>query len=491
MDRVLGGTSLVFAAAAILIGWGPEPGITTWSAQLVFELIFAGLSWRLSCRLAQPPAARALWRAAAVAGVLFGVASVLRAVDVVVDPGDGTMHETVPYALITLATAVLLVFSVWLPWELSGRERVRLWLDMATVLVAAAVVTWIVMMIGQSGADTSAQLAWTIVGAVTLILSAFALVRLLFTRTPPYSVATGVTLSLAIALFGVEHALNAQFQATSDVRGTLVARMVPALLLAVAPRFEERRAPAVTAGAAPPNRRVITRLPFVAVAVTQVVLVVELAITGLTDRTWGAVGGAVVVTTLVMVRQTLVLVDNESLVRRLDHTVDMLARQERQLRYAVNHDHLTGLANRASFDAHADRLAADAGRGRAVLMLDLNEFKTVNDTLGHHAGDELLKVTANRLRRSVRPVDTVVRLGGDEFSVLLVDALRDDAVAAAHRVIGAVREPVTIGGHTLRPSASVGIAASASRPYEALLRDADKAMYEAKRRHSGFYVHPR
>jgi diguanylate cyclase (GGDEF)-like protein len=125
-----------------------------------------------------------------------------------------------------------------------------------------------------------------------------------------------------------------------------------------------------------------------------------------------------------------------------------------------------------------------------VLLLDLNEFKMVNDTYGHHAGDDLLKLTATRLRRSVRPGDTVARLGGDEFSVLLADATADDAVAAAHRILGSLAKPVRVHGETLRPSASVGIAASGTKPFEALLRDADEAMYEAKRRNSGFHVHP-
>jgi len=133
---------------------------------------------------------------------------------------------------------------------------------------------------------------------------------------------------------------------------------------------------------------------------------------------------------------------------------------------------------------------SDPGRGRAVLLLDLNDFKLVNDTFGHHAGDDLLKTAATRLRRGVRPGDIVARLGGDEFSVLLADTSMDDALRTARRIVAALATPVGVHGRTLRPTASVGVAASRSKPFEALLRDADEAMYEAKRRHSGIYVHP-
>jgi diguanylate cyclase (GGDEF)-like protein len=295
-----------------------------------------------------------------------------------------------------------------------------------------------------------------------------------------------VTLTLAIVLFGLGHVLNPELQAVPDLRAVLVVRMVPALLLVAGARFEQLRHPAPPAR----DRRVGAGLPFVAVSATQILLIVELATGGLTDRAWGALAGTVIVTGLVMIRQHLVFLENARLVHGLDQTVAALGRQEDRLRHAARHDHLTGLPNRAAFDEWAKHPGALDGQGRAVLLLDLNEFKMVNDTYGHHAGDDLLKVIANRLQRCVRPKDLVARLGGDEFSVLLANASAADAVAAAHRIMGEVAKRARIAGRTLRPSASIGIAASRDKPFETLLRDADEAMYEAKRRNSGFHLHP-
>ncbi|GAA1896433.1 GGDEF domain-containing protein [Asanoa iriomotensis] len=488
MDRVLGGALLVFAVAAVLIGWAPAPGVTAWMAQAAFLAGFTALSWQLAQRRGQGARRRRFWEIAGVAGLILTAGAVLRAVQSVGDPAAANAVRTVPTILLTVGSGALLAAMLARPWRLPRARRARLLFDMAIVLVGAAVGVWVVTMAGRSGAERPREVGWAIVGAVTLLVAACALVRMVLTHSAPVRVLAGVTLSLAIALFGVDRVLNAEIVAAPDVRATLVARMVPALVLLAGARFEQLRRP--PAAVPPRARRSGARVAFVAVGITQVVLVVELAARGLHIITWGALAGSVVVTALVLVRQYVVLADNERLVRRLDETVAAMARQEERLRYAASHDHLTGLPNRARFDAEATRLGATAEHGRAVLLLDLDEFKTVNDTLGHHAGDDLLKVTAERLRHCVRQADTVARLGGDEFSVLLPDASTQDAVAMAHRILGAVRADVRIHGRTLRPSASIGIAASDTRSFEALLRAADEAMYEAKRRNSGFALAP-
>jgi diguanylate cyclase (GGDEF)-like protein len=156
--------------------------------------------------------------------------------------------------------------------------------------------------------------------------------------------------------------------------------------------------------------------------------------------------------------------------------------------HAAQHDTLTGLPNRALLAAEADRMlaVAKAGGGRcAVIMLDLDGFKNVNDTLGHAAGDRLLVEIGTRLGQSVRVSDCVARLGGDEFVVLL-DRLESDVDAGrlAATLVERVSVPVTIDGLRLAVEASAGVALFPEHgsTVEALLRCADVAMYDAKRR---------
>ena len=170
-------------------------------------------------------------------------------------------------------------------------------------------------------------------------------------------------------------------------------------------------------------------------------------------------------------------------------------RSEDQLRHHAFHDPLTGLPNRALF---MDRLGHALARARrnphhrfAIVLLDLDRFKLVNDSLGHVAGDELLVSVGQRLESCLRPGDTVARLGGDEFMVLLEDVRdADDARSVAERVQRALALPLPLGGHDVIASASIGIAVgdgSITEPHE-LLRDADTAMYEAKSRGGGQLV---
>ena len=160
---------------------------------------------------------------------------------------------------------------------------------------------------------------------------------------------------------------------------------------------------------------------------------------------------------------------------------------EDQLRHQAFHDPLTGLSNRALFAdrvEHAlDRVRRDDSPTPAVAFIDLDDFKLVNDSLGHGVGDQLLRVVADRLRSCLRSGDTPARLGGDEFAILLEDA-PDIAsiVEVAERVLDALDAPVLIEGHEVFARASIGIATrhDASTTFDELLRNADLAMYTAK-----------
>ena len=167
---------------------------------------------------------------------------------------------------------------------------------------------------------------------------------------------------------------------------------------------------------------------------------------------------------------------------------------EDELRQRAEFDTLTGLPNRALF---SDRItgamarAARSGHGLALLFIDVDHFKTVNDTHGHAAGDEVLRVVAQRLRGAVRDADTVARLAGDEFTLILEGlAAQDEARAVAAKVVAVLRPPLMFEGTSISVSVSVGVAflSDTDREPADLLRRADDALYEAKHRGRNGYV---
>ncbi|HEY7626968.1 MAG TPA: EAL domain-containing protein, partial [Ilumatobacteraceae bacterium] len=168
------------------------------------------------------------------------------------------------------------------------------------------------------------------------------------------------------------------------------------------------------------------------------------------------------------------------------HDVTARKHAEEELLHNALHDSLTGLANRALFRnrvEHALTRRARSGLDPAVIYLDLDGFKNVNDSLGHEAGDKLLREVASRLEAVVRSGDTVARLGGDEFGVLIEESLNVELEAEeiANRTLEALTAPVTLGEAQVTVSASLGIAhADRDSTASSLLRDADVAMYEAK-----------
>ena len=172
--------------------------------------------------------------------------------------------------------------------------------------------------------------------------------------------------------------------------------------------------------------------------------------------------------------------------RRLGEQARLLGESESRFRHIALHDALTGLATRLLLD---DRLtsAVEAAKrhqtGLALLMIDLDNFKKINDTFGHHCGDEVLRVTADRLVQAVRKTDTVARMGGDEFVVLLPDLEDPSQVEGiAAKIVKSLAEPVMFAERVVSVSVSVGVCTSAvgGLDDEALLKSADDALYRAK-----------
>lgn len=165
---------------------------------------------------------------------------------------------------------------------------------------------------------------------------------------------------------------------------------------------------------------------------------------------------------------------------------------EQQLEYLATHDELTGLANRALLLDRLNQAMHYADRSQrpiAVLLLDLDRFKIVNDSLGHAAGDRLLCCVAKRIQKEVRETDTVARLGGDEFVVLLTDlADEDDVGRIANKILLALCDPIQLDGHQISLTGSLGVSLYPADGDEAegLIRNSDLAMYRAKHEQSRF-----
>ncbi len=172
--------------------------------------------------------------------------------------------------------------------------------------------------------------------------------------------------------------------------------------------------------------------------------------------------------------------------RELDAKNLELEAQKQQMNFIAYHDTLTGLPNRGSFREkleHAIGIAKRNERSIAILFVDLDRFKIVNDTLGHHIGDEMLKELAVRIRRTLRDTDTLSRIGGDEFTVLIETLRHPDEVAfVAEHILEVIQQPVHIGSYELGTTASIGIALYPEDGSDAnsLIKNADSAMYLAK-----------
>ncbi len=199
----------------------------------------------------------------------------------------------------------------------------------------------------------------------------------------------------------------------------------------------------------------------------------------------------------VILQVALVKDDNGEPLHLVGQIIDITQRKaaEEQLRHNVFHDALTNLPNRALFLDHVQRAIGHTERQShyafAVLFLDLDRFKVINDSLGHAAGDELLKIIGQRLAANIRPGDTVARFGGDEFAVLL-DGMQqiDQAQLVAEQILHSLSNPVQIAEHDIALTASIGITLSSSHRQKAeeYVRDADTAMYRAKEQGGNRFV---
>jgi diguanylate cyclase (GGDEF)-like protein len=364
--------------------------------------------------------------------------------------------------------------------RLGGGDRAGL-IDAAILTTAAGMLTWVYIMVpALLGAElTPLELAISAaypLADILLIGVATGLMTTPGARTPAFGMVVASLLILLVA---------DQIYQFQTLEGTYVAGGPIDTLYLVSYA-------AIAIGALHPSMRALTephpvpvtwlgpvRLLFLAAAmVTGPVLVVALDTT--VDPQLVVIGACTAILSL------LVLVRLAGLVGVLERDVAQRRVLEERLSHQANTDPLTGLANRRLFlreVASALEPRLDGDRGMALLFLDLDAFKKVNDELGHAVGDAILHAVADRIRECLRGVDLAARLGGDEFGVLLREiGDEDQSDAVADRILAALAEPLTIGGDKVIPAASIGIATCTPGHLTAdeLLNLADSAMYRAK-----------
>lgn len=376
------------------------------------------------------------------------------------------------YLLFPVAACTALVMF---PVGYAGQSQVRALFDGVIVAGSLFVLSWTagldeVFAAGaESGFGFAVSIAYPLTDLVMLTIAVLVLVRARVGQRASFTLLTA-----GVAAIAVSDSVFVYLAAAGDYTSghPIDIGYAAGLLLLAAAAQVAWSAPMPDLRPAQMPSRMALWLPYIPLPIA---VVVGTAYTVDGVRNLPVFATLVLLIATVLIRQFIVLAENRRLLVKVAHQA---------LR-----DPLTGLANRALFQdrlAHAAASQLRDGREVAVLSLDLDDFKLVNDSLGHSAGDALLKTVAERILGCVRVGDTVARLGGDEFAVLIEDG-PESPLLVANRIREAFEAPFLIDGHSwaMQPSVGVAIGTSPTEGADALLKNADLAMYAAKRDQAG------
>ncbi|MBG0566133.1 EAL domain-containing protein [Actinoplanes sp. NEAU-A11] len=471
--RYVAATAVVALLGVLWYAWWTATGAGPLALCYVFMPVgcaMSALAVSALCRSGRlGPVARRFWRWLGVGSLcLTGGYSLLAAAAFAASSGFPPMP--LAGALLVCAGVLAAIYAVVrVPLGvISPSERVRQWLDRGIAFLGCTAVLWHFGLAPLIWSPDPWSPSFTVMILLAFLLAAGGITKVSYLGAGPVD-RVAVRLVAATGLCAAAVAVLA-------VRGSheTAILLAQAVILPAAPLLLTLAVRCQWNSTGRPSRQANTWLPYLAVAAVDVPVIDVLSHPAGKEASIVALS-AVVVTGLVLVRQYVVLRENTRLLR------EKRASEER-LRFEATHDALTGLANRALF---RDWLAVTLRSGDAtVLLVDLDDFKTVNDSLGHDVGDELLVAFAETLRAAVGDDGRVVRLGGDEFAVLTTGP---GGEALAGRIMAAFRDPIS--AHRLLVRASVGIAsAPAGTAVSSLLRDADVAMYTAKQRGKANWV---
>jgi diguanylate cyclase (GGDEF)-like protein len=465
----------VWCVAYLTVGAGPE------TIAYAFVPIGGALATASVHRISRrdfglDPVARRFWRNVMLAIGVITIGYAWLAVDMFAHASEVRTRSTPLPAAACVAAGFLLAI-----WALArvpvvaagGAERWRMVLDRMIAFLGCSAALWYVGVAPM----LSARQPWS---RQAILLVGLAFLLAVGAATKVSYIAGGPVDRVAMRLIAASGGVTAGLVAVLAVRfGYIASVPAQAIVMPLAPVLFALGAAAqehAHRGLRRDTARVGVLLPYLAMLAVDVPLIAVAFGAPLRWPVQVVLVAAVTVTGLVTVRQFIAHRENA----RLLHNTRI---QEERLRYEVTHDGLTGLANRALF---RDRLAAALATTAtaSVLLVDLDDFKTVNDLLGHGVGDRLLVSVARLLRAEVGETGLPVRVGGDEFAVLLADA---DPEALAERLLAALTRPIS--EHRLLVQASIGIAvAPPGSTVDSVLLDADVAMYTAKQRGKARFV---
>jgi diguanylate cyclase len=501
-DRLLLGLVAIVGVMTVLFAAARVQVVAAWVAIAAIHVALVGVARATSAMPGLAPHLRRFWRAVALGGAIYLLGDLSQIVVAAHDPSADTAATGGPVQLIALSagSALLMLTLLTVPLGFtSRRERSRFWMDLATVMVAAAVVGWYLVVPDNPGAvlDNAGPV---LAGPVILLLCVFVVAKLVMSGTAPFTRACGLIGAGGAVLKSSADALVRDGVTDGRLHWYLTLAVASHALLAIALRVNQLQLAGRPGILTPQRRKPYSLMPYGAIAVTYALLTVAVARHDAATVPI-ALAGAAISTLLVVLRQLTAFRDNARLLDELDSKVrelhvtqaglrDSLAERDAlaaRLHHHAFHDGLTGLPNRSLYAERLDAALA-AGEPAVVMLIDLDDFKEVNDAWGHAAGDALLREVAQRLQACVRDTDTVARIGGDEFAVLLL--ADPDPLDIAARMVAAVEAPVPVDGGSARVGASVGIAIATSLTHDgdSLLREADHAMYAVKRDGKGSYA---
>jgi diguanylate cyclase len=503
-DRVLVGTAVATGALCLWLATDLGPPsvreLAFWLSLATGEVGMAICAWQVVRTLSAGDPARRFWAVFGISLLIVGIVTVGQTVASLLGLADVAALRGTPVFTAAADLSGLAMIVVMLTYPLgvtSPRDRLCLYLDIATVMAAATAASlYIAIPVGIATLNPTA-----LVISGTLLVAVFTVAKLLLGGTSPFTLWAGVLGAGGTGIAGVEQGLEPMLDAGEN-HWLYGLRILSCALVFAGARVqllhnERPHRPR------PRRRRRYSALPYLAMLMVYTLLVGALASRGLDPSTWAVLAGAIGSTALVVARQLVSFADNADLLTQLDAHVERLKRSQDSLRGALTerdaladelrrlalYDNITGLGNRVLFISCLEQILASAEHPKrlVVMLIDLDDFKPVNDTHGHEAGDLVLKTVGERLRRCLRETDTVARLGGDEFAAVLNNPTTSVRSIAA-RVVETIAEPIPVGATTVTIGASVGVVIhQAGDDPVHLLRTADAAMYAAKRRGKGSY----